>query len=436
MKKGKLLSESLRVYKQGRAGLSVVLMVSLMLAFSGFLQLFFINNANAAALTEVTATLSSPAPNASSSITIKFVTPTGISGAADKTLTVELDTTDTKFQLPDDINFDDVDVATSSSATCTGASFTDIDLSGSATTTNQWKASFNTTTDILTLVYPGGGTTNAQVPAATCMQIEIGSAATASTTGVNFTNPVKVLGPAVADTYTIAMAGTFGDSGNTTVAINDNAVYISSAPVPVPALSFSASPISIVKGQSLTLTWSAANVSRCWTTDWSGTVASSGSQTVTPTQSTAYNLNCSGPGGSVTKLVAVTVGEARAEAVTTMQAAPTSSVTVSLPQATNNFLAEIPFAFRFQGRLKPGTSSDSVKMLQTILNSDSDTKVAEFGPGSKGNETNYFGALTKKAVIRFQEKYTSEILSPWQLTKGTGFVGETTQAKLNRILGR
>ncbi|GAH92893.1 unnamed protein product, partial [marine sediment metagenome] len=48
----------------------------------------------------------------------------------------------------------------------------------------------------------------------------------------------------------------------------------------------------------------------------------------------------------------------------------------------------------------------------------------------------WFGPLTKKAVIRFQERYTSDTLAPWELTKGTGFVGKTTRIKINEILGR
>jgi len=40
------------------------------------------------------------------------------------------------------------------------------------------------------------------------------------------------------------------------------------------------------------------------------------------------------------------------------------------------------------------------------------------------------------AVIRFQEKYPSEILASWGLTKGTGLVGKTTRAKLNQLLGK
>jgi hypothetical protein len=210
---------SAKYWEEGRIGLSALLIVSLLLTFGGVFQSFFINRTEAAALSQVQAILSSSAPAASSSMTIKFVTPTGISGTADKTLTIELDTTGTLFSLPANYSFNDVDVATSSSATCSSATFTDISLSGSATTTSQWSASFNTSTDLLTLTYPGGGNSSATVGANTCMSIEIGAVATASTTGTNFNTPTKVLAAGVADVYTIAMAGTVTDSGNAMVAI-------------------------------------------------------------------------------------------------------------------------------------------------------------------------------------------------------------------------
>ena len=77
-----------------------------------------------------------------------------------------------------------------------------------------------------------------------------------------------------------------------------------------------------------------------------------------------------------------------------------------------------------------------VKRLQIFLNSYPDTKLADTGVGSQGKETNYFGPLTKKAVIKFQEKYAKDILSPWGLIKGTGFVGKTTLAKINELIGK
>ncbi len=90
----------------------------------------------------------------------------------------------------------------------------------------------------------------------------------------------------------------------------------------------------------------------------------------------------------------------------------------------------------FSRSLSLGMTGDDVKCLQTILNRSVDTQIAVSGVGSIGNETNYFGGLTRDSVIKFQNKYTSEVLTPIGLTTGTGYVGGKTIAKLNQILGR
>lgn len=99
-------------------------------------------------------------------------------------------------------------------------------------------------------------------------------------------------------------------------------------------------------------------------------------------------------------------------------------------QRVEKEISEIPPGYKFNVNLRPGQRGDDVRYLQIFLKAQG----PEIYP--EGIVSGWFGPLTKKAVIRFQEKYAEDILAPWGLTKGTGFVGETTRAKINELLGR
>src|SRR3989344_5063593 len=79
----------------------------------------------------------------------------------------------------------------------------------------------------------------------------------------------------------------------------------------------------------------------------------------------------------------------------------------------------------FTKDLAEGATGDDVKCLQQYLNG-AGFKVANSGPGSPGNETMYFGSLTRGAV------------SSWQVANNVsptaGYFGSISRAKYNALV--
>lgn len=103
-----------------------------------------------------------------------------------------------------------------------------------------------------------------------------------------------------------------------------------------------------------------------------------------------------------------------------LQAAQTTGATVSVSACQG---------ITFSRNLKQGMSGNDVKCLQAVLNQSADTRIAASGVGSSGNETTYFGALTKIAVQKFQVKYGIAAAG----NSGYGLVGPKTLAKLQSL---
>ena len=92
-------------------------------------------------------------------------------------------------------------------------------------------------------------------------------------------------------------------------------------------------------------------------------------------------------------------------------------------------------SFSFNKDLRFGDIDPDVMELQKVLNADPETVVAVSDTGSRGHENTTFGASTKAAVIKFQNKYSDTVLAPAGLTTGSGFVGKLTRTRLNLLIG-
>ncbi|SPD74472.1 exported hypothetical protein [uncultured Desulfobacterium sp.] len=114
---------------------------------------------------------------------------------------------------------------------------------------------------------------------------------------VNASGSISV-SPTETTTYTITATGPGGTAtGTATVTVT----------YPAPTVSISASPQSIYRGQSTTLTWSSSNAASCVIEPDVGAVDLSGSVEVSPTQTTTYTITVTGLGGNNTAHTTVTV---------------------------------------------------------------------------------------------------------------------------------
>jgi peptidoglycan-associated lipoprotein len=82
----------------------------------------------------------------------------------------------------------------------------------------------------------------------------------------------------------------------------------STPPSPTPTASLTASPQTILRGQSSTLSWETENATDV-TIDLLGKVTERGSEIVNPLQSTTYHLTATGPGGTAQANAQVVVTE-------------------------------------------------------------------------------------------------------------------------------
>ena|SRR3989344_1715108 len=158
--------------------------------------------------------------------------------------------------------------------------------------------------------------------------------------------------------------------------------------------------------------------STCGTSATSAVVSSSSSSSssggggITPA-----SLNNPTPPSTVAQNVGITVTPA---AIVSVVAAPVTQTTPALSVSAV-----------FIRVLSPKTSHADVKRLQQLLNSDPDTRIAESGVGSIGNETMYFGSLTTKAIQKFQVKYG--VAAPGDV--GYGNFGPKTRVRVQEVFG-
>jgi len=179
--------------------------------------------------------------------------------------------------------------------------------------------------------------------------------------------------------YTIAPSVTSGSysvtssdgTGNTLLIDegNNKTYTVQCTPPVAPTVTVSALPNPVSTGNPTTLSWSSTDATSC-SAPWTGSSALSGTQSVTPASSATYSITCTGPGGSATGNVLVTVAIPSSPPVVALSATPTSgtvyAVNPTLTWTTTNSPTSCTASGDWSGSKTNTGGSESIGVLTSV----------------------------------------------------------------------
>lgn len=326
--------------------------------------------ANAAALANVSDTLSTVQSSTAANHTIVLRTPTG---AADTTDTITV-TFPAGFTM-NAFDFADVDLAWSagSQANCTAPAYSNNATLAATPAAGTWGAALSG--QVLTLTAPSSAFATT-IAANACVQIEIGTNATTGGTG-----NTQITNHATPASYEISIAGLFGDTGATTVnIISDDSVDI--AATVAQSLTFSISDTAIGFGSLNSAS------ARYATGDATGSASEVGAHdlVVGTNASNGYSLTATGTTltnqATPTATITAIGGTAAASSAGTEQfgmrfTAAGGSGTVAAPYASANFAFDTA-AFPDQIASATGASSNTTYSARYLANIAANTEAGAY----------------------------------------------------------
>ncbi|MBP6879730.1 MAG: hypothetical protein KBD22_02815 [Candidatus Pacebacteria bacterium] len=215
-----------RKVSMGKSKFLFVFSLVLLLGVFAFVQ----NSAKGANVMNLSAAMSRLADGTATNLELKFTTPTGVSAAG--TIIVNFAGFSMPSSSPTGLNFNDIDFADNNVAgSCTTGTFTENTL-GTSPSGATWGISTSATAVIIT-----SGTDT--VTADRCIRVRLGTNAVTAATG---DSQLITGGPATV--HTVAVAGTFGDVGTSSIDVIDNDQVVVTATVD-PTITFTISDNAI-----------------------------------------------------------------------------------------------------------------------------------------------------------------------------------------------